>query len=128
MAKFLSYEDRLMIESYLKENKTFTEIGKTLGRDRTTIAKEVKNYAIEQCTGYSSYPHNVCKHRKTCRRKKVCGTNDCKHPLVGLCKQCEPIRSILLLLWKRPGTKIRMSRGSRQKHPSYARSSEKITR
>lgn len=91
MAKFLSYEDRLMIESYLKENKTFTEIGKTLGRDRTTIAKEVKNYAIEQCTGYSSYPHNVCKHRKTCRRKKVCGTNDCKHPLVGLCKQCESI-------------------------------------
>lgn len=42
MAKFLSYEDRLMIESYLKENKTFTEIGKALGRDRTTIAKEVK--------------------------------------------------------------------------------------
>lgn len=39
MAKFLSYEDRLEIESCLKAHMTFTEIGKKLGRDRTTIPK-----------------------------------------------------------------------------------------
>ncbi|MBA4687342.1 MAG: helix-turn-helix domain-containing protein [Candidatus Galacturonibacter soehngenii] len=43
MAKFLSYEDRLEIESGLKEDMTFTEIGKELLRDRTTITKEVRN-------------------------------------------------------------------------------------
>ena len=37
MAKFLSYEDRLEIESGLKEDLTFTEIGKKLGRDRTWL-------------------------------------------------------------------------------------------
>jgi len=64
------YEDRLEIESGLKEDLTFTEIGRKLGRDRTTITKEVRNYAVEQCTGYPAYPHNVCKYRKGCKRKK----------------------------------------------------------
>lgn len=91
MAKFLSYENRLEIESALKEDLTFTEMGKKLRRDRTTITKEIRNYAVEQCTGYSVYPHNVCKYRKGCKRKKVCGTNECKHPMVTVCKQCESL-------------------------------------
>ena len=91
MAKFLNYEDRLEIESGLKEHMTFTELGEKLGRDRTTITKEIRNYSIEQDTGYGGYPHNTCKYRKACRRKKVCGTNDCRHPLVAVCKQCELI-------------------------------------
>ncbi len=70
MAKFLSYEDRLEIESSLKAHMTFTEIGRRLGRDRTTITKEVRNYSVEQDTGYSVFPHNTCKYRKGCRRKK----------------------------------------------------------
>ena len=59
MAKFLNYEDRLDIESGLKEHMTFTELGEKLGRDRTTITKEIRNYSIEQDTGYGSYPHNT---------------------------------------------------------------------
>ena len=53
MAKFLNYEDRLDIESGLKEHMTFTELGEKLGRDRTTITKEIRNYSIEQDTGDS---------------------------------------------------------------------------
>lgn len=56
MAKFLSYEDRLEIQNGLKEHLTFTEIGKRLGRDRTTITKEVRNYSVEQDSGYSVFP------------------------------------------------------------------------
>lgn len=91
MAKFLGYEDRQEIQNGLKEHLTFTEIGKRLGRDRTTITKEVRNYSVEQDTGYSVFPHNTCKYRKGCRRKKVCGTSECKHPLVPTCRQCELI-------------------------------------
>ncbi|MBE7718419.1 helix-turn-helix domain-containing protein [Lacrimispora indolis] len=43
MAKFLSYKDRLEIEGGLKKDLTFTETGKKLGRDRSTITKEVSN-------------------------------------------------------------------------------------
>lgn len=43
MSKFLSYEDRLVIAKCLQENASFGDIGRELGKDRTTIAKEVKN-------------------------------------------------------------------------------------
>lgn len=59
MAKFLNYEDRLEIENGLKVHLSFTEIGEKLGRDRTTITKEIKSYSVEQCTGYSVFPHNT---------------------------------------------------------------------
>ena len=43
MSKFLTYEDRLVIAQLLQENASFGVIGKKLGKDRTTIAKEIKN-------------------------------------------------------------------------------------
>lgn len=43
MSKFLSYEDRLIIAQRVQENASFGAIGKELGKDRTTIAKEIKN-------------------------------------------------------------------------------------
>ncbi len=67
-------------EQRVKEHLTFTEIGKRLGRDRTTITKEVRNYSVEQDTGYSVFAHNICKYRKGCRRKKVCTTAS-SHPM-----------------------------------------------
>jgi IS30 family transposase len=90
MSKFLTYEDRMLIERYLNENYTFTEIGSRIGKNRTTVAKEVRQYSIELCTGYSVYPHNVCKLRKVCRQKRICG-NSCRHLSGLLCKQCEEI-------------------------------------
>lgn len=91
MAKFLTYESRLEIEAGLREHLTFTDIGTKLLRDRTTISKEVRLYSVEQCFGYSVFPHNTCKYRKECKKKKVCGTNGCKHPMITVCKQCEEI-------------------------------------
>ena len=54
MAKFLNYEDRLDIESGLKEHMTFKELGEKRGRDRTNMKKDIRNYSIEQDTGYGS--------------------------------------------------------------------------
>ena len=51
MSKFLSYEDRLIIARRLQENASFGEIGKELGRDRTTIAKEIKKYSYDKKSG-----------------------------------------------------------------------------
>jgi len=91
MAKFLTYEDRLEVESNLREHLSFTEIGAKLSRDRTTVSKEVRMYSVEQCTGYHIYPHNTCKYRKECKMKRVCGTNNCKRTSISVCKQCELI-------------------------------------
>ena len=70
MSKFLDYEDRLEIQNGLNEYLTFTQIGEKLSRDRTTITKEIRNYSVEQDTGYGNYPHNTYKYWKSCKKKK----------------------------------------------------------
>ena len=42
----LSYNDRLKIEKYLDDKYSFTEIAKEIGKDRTTVAKEIQKHAI----------------------------------------------------------------------------------
>ena len=47
MSKFLTYEDRLVIAQLLQENVSFGVIGNKLGKDRTTIAKEIKKHSYD---------------------------------------------------------------------------------
>lgn len=61
MSKFLSYEDRMIIAQRLQENASFGAIGKELGKDRTTIAKEIKKYSYDKKSGRPGYPYNPCK-------------------------------------------------------------------
>lgn len=69
MSKFLSYEDRMIIAQRLQENTSFGAIGKELGKDRTTIAKEIKKYSYDKKSGRPGYPYNPCKFRITCKVK-----------------------------------------------------------
>ena len=48
MSKFLTYEDRLVIAQLLQENVSFGVIGNKLGKDRTTIAKEIKKHSYDK--------------------------------------------------------------------------------
>lgn len=55
MSKFLTYEDRLEIAGGLKEHQSFGTIGRSLGKDRTTIAKEIRRYSHEKKSGRPGY-------------------------------------------------------------------------
>ena len=46
MSKFLSHEDQLIIAQRVQKNASFGAIGKKLGKDRTTIAQEIKNISM----------------------------------------------------------------------------------
>ena len=87
MSKFLSYEDRMIIAQRLQENASFGAIGKELGKDRTTIAKEIKKYSYDKKSGRPGYPYNPCKFRITCKAKKLCGTS-CTHQSAYKCSLC----------------------------------------
>ena len=87
MSKFLTYEDRLVIAQLLQENASFGVIGKKLGKDRTTIAKEIKKHSYDKKSGRPGYPYNPCKHRSTCKAKKLCG-NSCTHQSAYKCSLC----------------------------------------
>ena len=71
MSKFLTYEDRLVIAQLLQENVSFGVIGNKLGKDRTTIAKEIKKHSYDKKSGRPGYPYNPCKHRSTMQSQKA---------------------------------------------------------
>ena len=87
MSKFLSYEDRMIIAQRLQENASFGAIGTELGKDRTTIAKEIKKYSYDKKSGRPGYPYNPCKFRVTCKAKRICGTS-CTHQSAYKCSLC----------------------------------------
>ncbi len=87
MSKFLTFEDRLTIEKGLRENQSFGAIAKEIGKDRTTVAKEIKKYAYDLKSGYASYPYNACAHRVSCKVKKVCG-KECTRTSLYKCSVC----------------------------------------
>ena len=66
MSKFFSYEERLHLQSNLKEGLPFKEISRRLEKDPSTISREVRNYSSEIATGYPGQTHNTCKNRRTC--------------------------------------------------------------
>ena len=87
MSKLLSYEDRMIIAQRLQENASFGAIGTELGKDRTTIAKEIKKYSYDKKSGRPGYPYNPCKFRATCKAKRICGTS-CTHQSAYKCSLC----------------------------------------
>lgn len=92
MSKFLTYEDRLCIARGLREHLTFGAIAKDLQRDRSTIAKEIKQYSTIAQTGSPYYSHNSCVHRKLCKLHGVCG-DDCTRPSSHKCSICNKCNS-----------------------------------
>jgi transposase, IS30 family len=79
----LTLDERATIEVSLREGASFTEIGRLLGKDPSTISKEVKNH--NQVIRKGSY--NPCTKRTSCSHMgKAC--KPCKHPYHGSCKGC----------------------------------------
>lgn len=85
MAKFFTYEERLELQKALKESESFKSIAKRMGKDPTTISREVRNHLSEVATGYPGFPYNACKNRFHCRVKNLCG-KDCTKRSLQYCK------------------------------------------
>ena len=75
--KHLTLDDRITIQKALKDGQTFVEIGTLLGKDPSTISKEVKGHLDHRNTGTRSRGYNPCRHRKTCTKQYICGENNC---------------------------------------------------
>lgn len=79
----LTLDERATIEVSLREGTSFTEIGRLLGKDPSTISKEVKNH--RQTVRKGSY--NPCANRTNCSQFGM-ACKPCKHPYKGSCKGC----------------------------------------
>lgn len=88
MSKYLTYEERLEIQAGLNQNLSFGKIAKTICKDRTTIAKEIRRHLSEKKAGYSGWSYNACKYRNHCKVKDLCGKDECRRPSASFCKLC----------------------------------------
>ncbi len=72
--KHMNLDDRVEIQKGLKEGKSFAEIGAIIGRDGSTISKEIRSHLVVKETGTRSRPYNPCIHRKNCQHEgDICG-------------------------------------------------------
>lgn len=78
--RHLSFEDRCVIEEFLNHKLNFTKIANRLGKDRTTISKEVLNHRFlrgtasdkRPCCFESKPPYvcNSCDNFNHCKKQK----------------------------------------------------------
>ena len=87
MSNFLTYEERLIIARGLKESLSFGAIAKEIGKDRTTVAKEIKKRSFKKKSGRPGYPYNACRHRAACKEKSLCQAS-CERPSAYKCSLC----------------------------------------
>ena len=71
--KHLTLDDCIAIQKGLKDRLPFSEIAALIGKDPSTISKEVRGHLIVKETGTRSRPFNPCMERKICTlQRKVC--------------------------------------------------------
>ena len=79
--KHLTLEDRLTIQEYLNSNYNFSNIAKSIGKNRRTISKEVYKHRLyrtkaasdfEECktTSFPPYVCNGCQYKTLCKKIK----------------------------------------------------------
>lgn len=80
--KHLSFDDRLEIEKGLKDGLSFKAIAENVGKDCTTISKEIKNHITFKDSGAIGRPFQDCLYRKNCEFRDKgtrCNQNNCSH-------------------------------------------------
>lgn len=88
--KHLSFDDRLEIEKGLNENLSFKQIGKNIGKDCTTVSKEIKNHIIFKNSDTIGRLFFDCVNRCNCPHKHKgtkCNKKNFKHYQKETCER-----------------------------------------
>ena len=85
--KHLKLEDRYQIKHGLDKKLSFKAIGATIGKDCTTVSKEVQNHIVFQKKGAPYRPFNDCLNRTHCLHTgDICP--DCSRDRRKKCSAC----------------------------------------
>ncbi len=88
--KHLTLDERTTIELELGKANTFKGMGRLLGKDCTTISKEVRLHRIFNKTGAFGKPFNDCinSFSHSCNLRSVCQRCTCNKRLCWTCGKC----------------------------------------
>lgn len=80
----LTLSERIEIEKALRDRASFSEIGASLGKDPSTVSKEVRNHFIIKDSGSRCNP---CLYRSTCKHSRdICPA--CEYKWAKDCAKC----------------------------------------
>ena len=86
MGKHLTFQDRVIIEEGLRSKDSFAKIARYIGKDRSTVSREVNNHPkVVRPKG------NVCSRFKDCDRKSRCRYQNCRSDTIctTYCPHCQ---------------------------------------
>lgn len=90
MTKHLPLDDCSAIRSELDWRDSFKQIGRDIGKDCTTISKEVKNYRVFRKKGAMGRAYNACTHRQEFDRRILCA-GCTKNRFRWFCQKCNNV-------------------------------------
>lgn len=94
--KHLSLEERKIIQTGIENRCNKVDIARTLGKDPTTVAKEIRKHREFRPRNVNLYP-NICIHRKECgtcfKKCEIYEEKNCKarDRSPGACNKCSKI-------------------------------------
>lgn len=87
--KHLTLQERYEIQHGLDSRESFKQIGLNIGKDPSTISKEVKGHYTVVESGGNGRAYNPCAYRKACVHNSLCDYDRCTHhKCPGYCKDC----------------------------------------
>ena len=85
--KHLTLDDRQSIQVGLHEGRSFQEIAREIGKDPSTISKEIRNHRVTHRTG----SYNPCSKARDCPHSgDIC--SPCKVLYGRICRSCPAVR------------------------------------
>lgn len=91
MSQHMNLEDRNIIFSGLNARKPLSQIASEVGKDRSTISREIRKHTYEVDQGAPYRIKNRCIHRADCKRHALCKDNpDCTRKC-STCPKCNSL-------------------------------------
>lgn len=87
--KHLSLNDRILIEEALNEGKSFKQIAKLIGKDCSSIPKEIKKNFTTVFPSSWNNSKNICKNKQFCSYTHLCDIN-CNNKC-NFCSKCNSV-------------------------------------
>lgn len=91
MSKHLTLSDRITIAAGLKEAKPINQIADELGKDCSTISREIRKHIVTVDKGAAHRVTNRCIHRKACSWYGICENNPNCTRKCAACAKCNSV-------------------------------------
>ena len=91
--KHLILDDRNKIQLMLDNKESFAAIAAALGKDPTTISKEIRNHLQYRRVGGIHLSYNSCSKRYTCQKSHICAECHASRKYT-LCRRCSMCNSL----------------------------------